>query len=115
MVINAARRSPTGAHGRELAGHQSTGSQRTLIRPDTRDTAAVPDFEFAVIEERTLRAFVRARVERKKPCYPMRVLSGCGEAVTVIVLPSLVPAVVVRAPCRKFSTLRVRGTSLLCC
>ena len=40
---------------------------------------------------------------------------GCGEAVTVIVLPSLVPAVVVRAPCRKFSTLRVRGTSLLCC
>ena len=75
MVIKAARRSPTGAHGRELAGHQSTGSQRTLIRPDTRDTAAVPDFEFAVIEERTLRAFVRARVERKKPCYPMRVLS----------------------------------------
>ena len=40
---------------------------------------------------------------------------SCGEAVTVIVLPSLVPAVVVRAPCRKFSTLRVRGTSLLCC
>ena len=40
---------------------------------------------------------------------------GCGEAVAVIVLPSLVPAVVVRAPCRKFSTLRVRSTSLLCC
>ncbi len=57
MVIKAARRSPTGAHGRELAGHQSTGSQRTLIRPDTRDTAAVPDFEFAVIEGRTSRAF----------------------------------------------------------
>ena len=45
----------------------------------------------------------------------LRFLAGCGEAVTVIVLPSLVPAVVVRAPCRKFSTLRVRGTSLLCC
>ena len=40
---------------------------------------------------------------------------GCGEAVAVIVLRSLVPAVVVRAPCRKFSTLRVRGLSLLCC
>lgn len=77
MVIKAARRSPTGAHGRELAGHQSTGSQRTIIRPDTRDTAAVPDFEFAVIEGRTSRAFTSAGGKKEallshvtRECFP---------------------------------------------